>query len=148
MILMTGRPRKDIDREQFEKLCMIQCTLEEIAGWFHCSQQTIRNWAKETYKDENGKPMNFLRVYKKYSSPGKISLRRIQFRLAEKSATMAIFLGKQYLGQTDWPPDIEMTKLRKEKLRADIESAKQRYGTDDQEETIQLTVLKAGDKND
>lgn len=25
----------------------------------------------------------------------------MQFRLAEKSAAMAIFLGKQYLGQTD-----------------------------------------------
>ena len=32
---------------------------------------------------------------------GKISLRRAQFRLAEKSAAMAIFLGKNYLGQRD-----------------------------------------------
>lgn len=32
---------------------------------------------------------------------GKISLRRMQWRLAEKNATMAIFLGKQYLGQRD-----------------------------------------------
>jgi hypothetical protein len=30
-----------------------------------------------------------------------MSLRRTQFRLAEKSAAMAIFLGKQYLGQSD-----------------------------------------------
>ena len=28
-----------------------------------------------------------------------ISLRRSQFKLAEKNATMAIWLGKQYLGQ-------------------------------------------------
>jgi DNA-binding CsgD family transcriptional regulator len=32
---------------------------------------------------------------------GKMSLRRKQFRLAEKSAGMAIFLGKNYLGQRD-----------------------------------------------
>ena len=32
---------------------------------------------------------------------GFISLRRKQFELAEKSPAMAIFLGKQYLGQTD-----------------------------------------------
>ena len=32
---------------------------------------------------------------------GKISLRRSQWRLAEKNVTMAIFLGKQYLGQRE-----------------------------------------------
>ena len=32
---------------------------------------------------------------------GKISLRRSQFRLAEKNANMAIWLGKQYLEQPD-----------------------------------------------
>ena len=30
-----------------------------------------------------------------------MSLRRNQFRLSEKSAAMAIWLGKQYLGQRD-----------------------------------------------
>lgn len=32
---------------------------------------------------------------------GKISLRRAQFKLAKKSANMAIWLGKQWLGQQD-----------------------------------------------
>jgi hypothetical protein len=32
---------------------------------------------------------------------GRTSLRRTQFRLAEKNAAMAIFLGKNYLDQTD-----------------------------------------------
>lgn len=31
----------------------------------------------------------------------KISLRKNQLKLSEKSAAMAIFLGKQYLGQRD-----------------------------------------------
>ena len=30
-----------------------------------------------------------------------MSLRRIQYKLAEKNATMALWLGKQYLGQKD-----------------------------------------------
>ena len=30
-----------------------------------------------------------------------MSLRRIQYKLAEKNTAMAIFLGKQYLGQRD-----------------------------------------------
>ena len=90
-----GRPQKQIDREQFEKLCSIQCTLEEIAGVFRCSEDTIERWCKR----EIGK--TFAEAYKVYSVNGKISLRRLQFKLAEKSAAMAIFLGKQYLGQTD-----------------------------------------------
>ena len=36
----------------------------------------------------------------------KFSLRRIQFNLAQKSAGMAIWLGKQYLGQKE--PEKEM----------------------------------------
>ena len=34
-------------------------------------------------------------------SRGKVSLRRMQFRLAERSAAMAIWLGRNVLGQTD-----------------------------------------------
>lgn len=32
---------------------------------------------------------------------GRVSLRRAQFRMAMKNVAMAIFLGKQWLGQTD-----------------------------------------------
>lgn len=91
----VGRPKTDIDKETFEKLCGMQCTLEEIAGFFNCSDDTINNWCKKTYGD------NFSGVYKKKNAPGLISLRRTQFKLAEKNASMAIFLGKQYLGQKD-----------------------------------------------
>lgn len=34
-----------------------------------------------------------------------MSLRRSQFRIAETNATMAIWLGKQYLGQKDYPKE-------------------------------------------
>ena len=90
-----GRPRKKIDKDQFQKLCFLQCTLVEIADFFECSDDTIENWCKREYKQ------NFSDIYKTYSAGGKISLRRLQFKLAEKSPAMAIFLGKQYLGQTD-----------------------------------------------
>lgn len=92
---MAGRPRKEIDQEQFEKLCGLQCPLEEIAGWFNCSADTIERWCKRTYGE------TFAEAYKKHSAAGKMSLRRYQFKLAEKSAAMAIFLGKNYLGQKD-----------------------------------------------
>lgn len=90
-----ARPRIDIDREQFEKLCGLQCTKEEIAGYFDCSEDTIDRWCKREYKD------SFAVVFSKRRVPGKISLRRSQFRMAETNPTMAIWLGKQYLGQTE-----------------------------------------------
>ena len=93
--MATGRPRKEIDNKIFENLCGLQCTLEEIAGVFDCSVDTIERWCKREYGE------TFAETYKKHSAKGKMSLRRIQFKLAEKSAAMAIFLGKNYLGQKD-----------------------------------------------
>lgn len=90
-----ARPRFVIDKEQFEKLCSIQCTLEEISGFFGCSEDTIERWCERTYKER------FADIYAKKRGLGKISLRRSQFRMAETNPTMAIWLGKQYLGQTE-----------------------------------------------
>ena len=90
-----GRPRIELDKDLFEKLCGIQCTEEEIAGVMDCSPDTIERWCKRTYN------AGFAEIYKSKSATGKISLRRHQFKLAEKNATMAIWLGKQYLGQRD-----------------------------------------------
>lgn len=90
-----GRPKIHIDQTEFEKLCKLQCTKEEIAGWFNCSEDKIETWCRETYND------TFTAVFKSKSVGGKISLRRSQFKLAETSSAMAIWLGKQYLGQRD-----------------------------------------------
>lgn len=92
---MAGRPKKEIAQDQFEKLCGLQCTLEEICGWFDVTDKTLDRWCKETYGE------SFSEVFAKKREAGKISLRRSQWRLAEKSAAMAIFLGKNYLGQSD-----------------------------------------------
>jgi hypothetical protein len=106
----AGRPKKEISKEQFEKLCGLQCTKEEIAGFFNCSPDTIERYCKSTYHD------NFAAVYKEYSAQGKISLRLYQFKLAEKSAAMAIFLGKNMLGQKD---RIEYDNIKDDNFRQD-----------------------------
>ena len=93
--MAAGRPRAQIDQEAFEKLCQLQCTKEEICGWFGITDKTLDAWCKRTYKK------NFSAVFDEKREGWKISLRRAQFKLAEKSAAMAIWLGKQYLGQTD-----------------------------------------------
>ncbi len=91
-----GRPRKEIDKELFEKLCELQCTEVEICGIFDVCEDTLNSWCKENYD------MTFSDTFKKKSAKGKMSLRRLQYRIADNgNATMAIWLGKQWLGQTD-----------------------------------------------
>ena len=90
-----ARPKKEIDQKQFENLCGLQCTLEEICGWFDVTDKTLDSWCKRTYN------ASFSEVFKQKRGNGKISLRRMQWRLAEKNATMAIWLGQQYLDQRD-----------------------------------------------
>ena len=91
----VGRPRKEIDATNFEKLCGLQCTLAEIAGFFDCSEDTIESWCKRECNE------NFSDVFKKHSAGGKLTLRRNMLRLSEKSAVMAIFLAKNWLGMSD-----------------------------------------------
>jgi hypothetical protein len=98
---MTGRPKKVIDYEVVEKLANIQCTQEEIANFLNLSVRTLQ-------RDDE-----FCRIYKKGQDNGKMSLRRIQFKLAEKNTAMAIFLGKQYLGQRDIVEEVDNTQMQK-----------------------------------
>ena len=85
-----GRPRKSIDHALAERLASIMCTEDEIASILGVSVRTLQ-------RDEE-----FCRVYKKGMDAGRASIRRTQFKLMnDGNATMAVWLGKQYLGQKD-----------------------------------------------
>lgn len=94
-----ARPRKEIDKKQFENLCALQCTEIEICAWFGVCEDTLNAWCKRTYKQ------CFSEVFAQKRGTGKISLRRLQWKHAEKSPSMCIWLGKQYLGQKERPED-------------------------------------------
>ena len=108
----NGRPKIQIDKEQFRKLCELHCTKEEIAGFFNCHEDTIENHCKNEYGE------SFSQAFKRLSAGGKMSLRRYQFELAKHNASMAIFLGKQYLNQRD---DVDLDSDGKPKNRAMVE---------------------------
>lgn len=91
----NGRPLTEIDKNEFEGCCKILCTKNEICDIFSIDEKTLTAWCKREYG------MGFSDVYKKFSADGKKSLRRYQFELAEKNPTMAIWLGKNLLGQKD-----------------------------------------------
>lgn len=94
----AGRPPKEIDWALFEELCHIQCTQSEIASVLKINVDTLHDRAKAYYQKEN-----YSDIYKKFSEDGKSSLRRNQYKMSATNCSMAIWLGKQWLGQVDTP---------------------------------------------
>src|SRR5574337_2035678 len=106
----VGCPEKQIDWTLFEQLCSIQCTQSEMASMLKVHPDTLRDHVKDHYGEE------FSTVYIKYSETGKCSLRRNQFVLSKTNTAMAIWLGKQWLGQKE--PENKSTEWSPEKLLA------------------------------
>lgn len=100
-----GRPKKDIFWEQFEEMCFLQCTAQEMANIFRINVETLTIKVKEHYE------LEYSEAYAIFSAGGKKSLRRRQFGLSEHNANMAIHLGKLWLGQRD--PDSPAAILEK-----------------------------------
>ena len=96
-----GRPRKIINQKQFEELCHIQCTQEEILAVLDVDDKTLTKWCNETYNK------SFSEVFREKREGGRTSLRRAQWKLATEgmNPSMQIFLGKNMLGQRDKPKD-------------------------------------------
>jgi len=99
---MAGRPTKEFDKKAFSDLVGLGCSQEEICWYFRdengkvANIDTLSRWCKRTFD------VNFQEYFKQNGYMFfKIKLRRNQFNLSEKSAAMAIFLGKNYLGQKD-----------------------------------------------
>ena len=105
-----GRPKIQIDQKSFEELCKMQCTELASAGFFGCSDEPLNKWCKKTYKK------TFQECFEIFRQGGKASLRRTQWLMAEHNAAMAIFLGKNYLGQADDPQKYAKDETTEDKL--------------------------------
>lgn len=97
-----GRPLTEFNKKQFVDLVALGCTEQEICWFFRdetgkcASVNTLSRWCVRT----------FGQTFQEYSAENKgmalkIQLRRNQLELSKRSAAMAIFLGKNYLGQSD-----------------------------------------------
>ena len=106
-----ARPKKVINQKQFESLCAIQCTQEEICNVLDVTDKTLTRWCNEVYD------LSFSEVYEQKRDIGRMSLRRNQFKLAESgNTTMQIWLGKQVLKQSESPIQDEI-KLKELELK-------------------------------
>ena len=84
-----------LDTSIIERLSMIMCSYEEIAMVMDTSVDNL----KKRYKD----------IIDKGRAEGKKGLRRAQYEKAvmDKDVRMLIFLGKNYLEQSDTPSETE-----------------------------------------
>jgi hypothetical protein len=87
------RPRSEINLDELEKLCAMQCTDEEIASILGVSTRTIERRRKE---------QSFREAMERGKAKGRVSVRRNLFRLANSGNLSAnIFLAKNLLGYKD-----------------------------------------------
>lgn len=90
----SGRKAIKIDLELLEKLCTLQCTDVELAGFFGVSVRTIERHKK--------KPA-FAATMERGHSKGRVSVRRYLFEQAAKgNSASTIFLAKNLLGFKDY----------------------------------------------
>jgi hypothetical protein len=93
-----ARPLTDIDWQQVDKMCEIHCTGEEQASILGVDYDTLNAACKRD------KGIGFSDYFKQKSSGGKMSLRRRQYTSAmDGNTTMLVWLGKNWLGQSDMP---------------------------------------------
>lgn len=88
-------PPKQIDLNQVLYWVELQATAEEVAGSFRVTVETLDRKLIEAFG------IGFVELKKRASGACKIALRNHQFAQAEKNATMAIWLGKVWLGQKE-----------------------------------------------
>lgn len=96
--VVVGRDKTVIPPEEVYKLANIGCKDREIADWFGIDANTLR--------------YNFSVELSKARIALNMSLRRAQIQTAlSGNPTMLIWLGKQYLGQSDAPIDTDANQI-------------------------------------
>jgi hypothetical protein len=87
------RPKSEIDLDELEKLCAMQCTDQEIASILDVSTRTI---------ERRRNVQSFREAMERGKAKGRVSVRRNLFRLATSGNLGAnIFLAKNLLGYKD-----------------------------------------------
>ncbi len=91
----VGRPKINLNLEELERLSRLNCTMPEISAYFDIPLRTL--------EDKFTNEVDVRKAIEKGRATGKLSLRRRQIQIMEETnnPTMAIWLGKQMLGQTD-----------------------------------------------
>lgn len=81
--------QRELERKQFENLCAMQCSVEELCGWFGCDEAALNAWCMDTYGED------FRSAFDRLAMMGRIVLRREQVAAAKRNVSMARHLEAQ-----------------------------------------------------
>lgn len=93
-----GRPRKEISKADIDYWAGMQATGTEVCAMLEIDRDTLNSRIREW---TNGKHKTFSSYFSEKKEGGRCKLREIQMNLAKTAPAVAIFLGKNYLGQKD-----------------------------------------------
>jgi hypothetical protein len=92
-----GQPPAELDLDAFRQLCVLQCTEEEIAGFFKVNRRTIIRRMKSHPE--------YQEAWDYGKANGRASLRRLQWKHAQGAGSgavqMTIHLSKHWLGESE-----------------------------------------------
>ena len=116
----TGRPRKEIDKKQFETLVRMGCNRSTIVAFFDstieggCCDDTIDRWCKRTYKEDK-RELSFAEVLDKRKELQKIPVfQAIEQGLKNCVPSIVIFAAKNRLGWSDNPQEAVVADTTKD----------------------------------
>ena len=78
--------RRELEPRQFESLCGMQCSVDELCGWFGCDEAALDAWCMEQYGE------SFTQAFDRLKTAGRILLRQAQVVAAKKNPTMSRYL--------------------------------------------------------
>ena len=99
---MAGRPAKEINKQEFEKLLAIGCDKAMIIAWYSLkydgfNQETLRAWIKRTY----GEDATFTALAEQKKPLQKMAVLKGIHDMVGRNAAVTIFAAKNLLGWTD-----------------------------------------------
>ena len=111
--------QRELERKAFESLCSMQCSVEELCGWFGCDESALDTWCCQTYGE------SFRQAFDRLTMAGRIALRRDQVLAAKKNVSMSRYLEGR-LSKADRPvekpKDYRRTRAYRELLESLLRS--------------------------
>ncbi len=107
--------QRELERKAFESLCGMQCSVEELCGWFGCDESALDTWCCQAYGE------SFRQTFDRLTMAGRIALRRDQVLAAKKNVSMSRYLEGR-LSKADKPVEKPKDYRRTRAYRELLES--------------------------
>ena len=93
--------RREMTREDFERLCRLQCGIPQLLGWCGVEREKLERWCRRTYHRPLEEVMEMVR------QDGLIEIREAAFDLMKKNASLVNQQLNRFLPQLEEPEEAD-----------------------------------------